>query len=84
MIGKLAIAFSCLALSGCGENVLPEPSKSDQCMRREIFLQCMASLPKGPEKTTYNDWDEVVESCEKAAWKQSYRKLDQIKMECRP
>lgn len=56
---------------------------TDQCMRREIFLQCLQALPAGPQASKYNDWDEVVGACDSAAYYQSLRKLEVIKPECR-
>jgi hypothetical protein len=70
-----------LVLSGC--KVVDELSGIDQCMRREIFQQCLKALPAGPQATKYNDWDEVVASCESAAYYQSKRKMSVIKEECR-
>ena len=35
----------------------------DQAMRRRMFAECLARIPKGPEVTRYNDWDEVVQEC---------------------
>ena len=56
---------------------------ADQCLRREIFQQCLATIPKGPERTVYNDWAEVVNECESAAAWQSKRPANQVKIECR-
>jgi len=33
--------------------------------------------------TKYNDWDEVVDSCENAAYYQSKREREVVKPECR-
>ena len=57
----------------------------DQCLRQEIFKQCVANIPKGPTHLTAsgNDWDEVVSSCESSAYGQSIRLTSQIKPECR-
>ena len=55
----------------------------DQCIRREVFKECMKSLPAGPASTHYNDWDEVVQACEETAYHQSIRKKSVIKEECR-
>lgn len=50
----------------------------------ELFKQCMSILPKGPEHVVNsNDWDEVVNSCESAAYYQSVRAYSAIKQECR-
>lgn len=68
-----------VVLGGCTE---PDPQRVDQCMRREIFQQCMKALPVGPKTTMYNDWDEVVKECENVAYYQSLRRRSQIKSEC--
>ena len=68
------------ALSGCVEEFTSGP---DQCMRREIFMQCMAALPAGPNEVKYNDWSEVVGQCETVAYYQSVRETTAIKPECR-
>ena len=68
-----------LVLAGCKEQ-----PQSDQCLRAEIFKSCMASLPKGPESVhNSNDWDELVDSCEAVAFKQSRRPVSSIKPKCR-
>jgi hypothetical protein len=72
------LVLSTLLLVGC-----EEPARPDQCMRREIFQQCMKALPAGPQATKYNDWDEVVSQCESVAYHQSLRKSDSIKPECK-
>lgn len=64
----IAVALLVAALTGC-ENVNgPQP---DQTVRNRIFMECLKALPKGPESTKYNDWDDVVDSCEHAAYYQS-------------
>ena len=54
----------------------------DECLQREIFKECMNSLPAGPTTTHYNDWDEVVKACELVAHRQSHRKRSVVKIEC--
>ena len=54
----------------------------DRCLEREIFKECMNSLPAGPVSTHYNDWDEVVKACAKVARSHSWRKSSVIKIEC--
>lgn len=77
----VAIVAAWLIVGCSGKDV----SVNDQCMRREIFKECMAGLPKGPTHIgTSNDWDEVVRECEHSAYYESMRKKDQVKMECRP
>jgi hypothetical protein len=79
---KTIYLLGLLMLAGCGPR--PELASPDQCMRREIFKECMAALPKGPERIhNSNDWDEVVEACENVAYYQSKRMPSQIKAECR-
>lgn len=70
-----------VALAGCAEP--PTAPKVDQCMRRELFDKCMASLPKGPQSTVTNDWDEVVGRCDSIAYYQSLRPKNQIKAACK-
>lgn len=72
-----------LALAGCNPD---ESSQPDQCLRPALFQQCMASLPKGPERIAAagNDWDEVVSECGRIAYSQSKRQIEFIKPECRP
>jgi len=55
----------------------------DQCMRIELFNSCMKRLPAGPQSTKYNDWDEVVNQCNRVSLQQSVRKIENIKPECR-
>lgn len=75
VVGLLAAMF---LVTGCSDN----PQMADQCMRREIFQQCMKALPAGPKATMYNDWDEVVSQCDSVAHYQSLRRKSQIKPEC--
>ena len=70
----------CLLMLGCAKP--EEISAHDQCLRVELFQQCMASLPAGPVATKYNDWDEVVAQCERVAYFQSIRPRLGIKPEC--
>ena len=75
-IGAVSLLTAVLA-GGCTETTGP-----DQCLRREIFQQCMKALPASPQATKYNDWDEVVAQCESVAYYQSRRKKTQITEEC--
>jgi hypothetical protein len=54
----------------------------DRCLQREIFKECMNSLPAGPVSTHYNDWDEVVEACGNVARSHSRKKRSVVKIEC--
>jgi hypothetical protein len=55
----------------------------DKCLQREIFKECMESLPAGPASTHYNDWDEVVSQCREVAYYHSLRIESTIKNECK-
>lgn len=76
-----ALASAALLLAGC--EVQPPSQQPDQCLRAELFAKCMSSLPPGPEMPHYNDWDEVVQVCDQAAYYQSNRPIEAIKPECR-
>ena len=75
----LAVVISVLA--GCENNDIQKP---DQCLRREIFKECMKLLPNGPSHVKYNDWDEVVKACGEVSYYQSIRRLSMIPEKCRP
>lgn len=66
-------------VAGCE---MPAKTTVDQCLRQELFKQCMASLPKGPQSTVANDWDEVVGQCSSVAYLQALRRADFVKPEC--
>ena len=81
---KKLILVSALLLVACdSEVVVKDPQISDQCLRRELFNECMKSLPAGPVATHYNDWDDVVSECKSYAWSTSVRLQSVIKKECR-
>lgn len=77
---RLLTVLLVLGMAGCD---LPEQTTNNQCLRAEIFKQCLAQIPEGPERTVYNDWAEVVDACESAAYYQSLRKISQIPKGCR-
>jgi len=74
-------AFLVVILSGCEPHV--PATSANQCIRAELFKQCMSILPAGPSTTKYNDWDEVVDSCASSAYYQSLRLTKGIPLECR-
>ncbi len=65
---SIAIMAALIMLAGCDQ---VRPPKPDQELRQKIFLACLNALPAGPQATMYNDWAEVVDSCESAAYYQS-------------
>lgn len=76
-----AILISIFALAGCKE---PLPMREpDQCLRAQLFQQCLQTVPNGPMATKYTDWSEVVQACESASYYQSLRQTQNIKQECR-
>ena len=78
---KRAIVGLLLLLSvGC-EPITPTYIP-DQCLRQQLFEKCLNLLPAGPQTTMYNDWDEVVKSCDHQSYYSSHRKRELIKPEC--
>lgn len=81
--GKLVVRYAvtlaallvvALVTVGCEQKGLPSVTpqyKWDQTKRTTIFMDCLKALPAGPQSTKYNDWDEVVNACESAAYYQS-------------
>lgn len=80
LVGLLIAA----ALTGCGigskkTEVCPVGATGsprvgcvDNKVRNQIFLACLERVPKGPNSIVgSNDWDEVIDSCESAAYYQS-------------
>ena len=84
---RLLLALAVL-LVGCDSQRVPEAIRTDpmivnQCLRADLFRQCMAALPAGPASTKYNDWDEVVDSCGQQAYYQAFRLKSQVPQSCR-
>ena len=74
-----------LLLAGCGEREVKKPEfqwVTDQCLRAELFKTCLNSVPPGPNQTHYNDWEEVIETCDQASYRMSIRKSTFVKPEC--
>lgn len=67
-----------LFMSGCENSAGP-----DQCLRREIFKQCMELTQKVSQTVTYNDTDEIISECEKVAYYQSMKQKSYIPNWCR-
>ena len=80
---KKWVILLALLLTACNETkIIKENQVNDQCLRRELFNECMKSLPAGPVSTHYNDWDDVVSECKAYAWSVSMRYESVIKKEC--
>jgi hypothetical protein len=77
---KLTLLTSLLLITSCEKK---DRTMHDMCLQREIFKECMESLPAGPTSTKYNDWDEVVIECRKVAYHYSKRRESAIKNECK-
>ena len=82
---KKLILFSVLLLAACGKDDKPfiDERVANQCLRRELFNECMKMLPAGPVATKYNDWDEVVAECGRQSYYMSQRKESTIPAGCR-
>ena len=72
--------LSLLLLAACSKD---DKRVANQCLRRELFNECMKMLPAGPVATKYNDWDEVVAECGSQAYYMSHRKESTIPPGCR-
>lgn len=82
-MAKLFLVFVALAcLGGCGRRVVEDELVQDQCIRVELFKDCLSRVPTGPVVTHDNPWDQVITECSKAVTYLSYRKKSQIKPEC--
>lgn len=79
LVVAMTIAAAMFA-AGCSDELRNGP---DQCLRAELFQQCLSAVPAGPESTKYNDWSEVVSGCESASYYQSLRSRALIAEECR-
>lgn len=55
----------------------------DQCLRAELFQQCLAAVPKGPVVTHESDWSKIVSECQSNAYSTSWRLTKNVKPECR-
>lgn len=74
----LLVTIAVLTLTGCVES---KPSHAtlvnrelygiDQEKRIELFNQCLARVPVGPTAVKYNDWDELVETCDEISKSQA-------------
>lgn len=76
-----------LSLVGC-DDIKPQPVDDadvtvvDQCIRQTIFLQCLSTVPVGPQATAKSDWADVVQNCSNNAYYSSIRPKKYTKPEC--
>ena len=77
---KTMLAFLLISLPGCYN--YNEESHADQCMRRQIMMECIAAVKNGAN-ATHKDLGPLVDECQSAAYYQSMRKGKFIKEECR-
>ena len=78
---KVAYLLMVMTIAGCGDYQPPSPN---QCLRVELFKQCMASIPAGPVVIgNDNNWGEVIGKCESSSYYQSMREYSTIPPECR-
>jgi len=59
----ILISFCIIFMVGC--ELVP---KHDIKLRNELFFKCLKNVPKGPQHTVSNDWDEVIIECRRTAW----------------
>jgi len=70
-----------LLLTGCVASY-DESTHADQCLRREIMMQCLAAVKNGAI-ATHKDLGPLVDECQSAAFYMSLRRGSSIKQECR-
>ena len=74
-----------LALAGC-ESAPDLSVKADQCMRQQVFKECMSLTPTMPtvkvDQST-GDWAEVVNACSNHAYYVSKRPVETIPEGCK-
>jgi hypothetical protein len=84
---KYIILMIVMLLTACDNGTVNVPPDkvvvTDQCLQREIFKECLNTVPAGPLATKYNDWDEVVVECRRSAYYMAQRQRGVIKEECR-
>lgn len=69
-------------LTGCAktpETLAKEAPRREEraAYRQAAFYSCMKSLPAGPVSTQYNDWDEVVSTCDNVSYYQMQTRYGQ-------
>ena len=67
---KLKLVLVCIMFAFIFSSCLDAP-KYDLKLQREIFMECLKTVPQGPKRTVTNDWDEVISECRLTAWQLS-------------
>lgn len=68
-IKLLVLMCTLMVLAGCDDKGL---SNYRQAEKERVFFKCLEKIPKGPVKTHYNDWGDVVDSCNHFATYSTY------------
>ena len=74
-----------MSLTGCGDKTRQNDSDVtvvDQCNRQTLFLQCLSTVPTGPQATEKSDWADVIKNCETSSFYASIRPKKYVKPEC--
>lgn len=84
---KIAILLVFVSLAGCDDKPQQPVSDADvivvdQCNRQTLFLQCLSTVPTGPQATEKSDWADVVDNCASSAYYESIRPKKYTKPEC--
>jgi hypothetical protein len=71
----IGITVLILVLMGCDWMEPKYEWVTDQQLRQELFFKCLDKIPQGPTTTKYNDWDDVIEECDSAAYRMAQKKV---------
>lgn len=55
----------------------------DQCLRRELFENCIKTTGDLSKNSVYFDLSEFVRACDTSSWNLSWRNKKMIKPECK-
>lgn len=80
-LARAVLVLAIGTMSGCDQ--LPPPTTTNECAREQIFQACLKALPAGPASTHYNDWDDVVDSCESHAYYTAQQIRSTVPLQCR-
>ena len=60
-----------LLLAGCTSEPSAQEKTDRGLLRVKLDHYCLDHLPAGPNSTQYNDWDEVVDACDRDSYYQA-------------